>query len=580
MFWCDVIHTESSQLYVIMESESNSTSTLGRKNNDACDDNVSDRMDCEDVHATSQREVTTCNFDCRKTSAHNLLLKDVIPKSDCNSSFLGFDDNPCNQESEEMAPVDSALDEDADHEMFLGSEIKVEINDEDIENFLFNGTASKQSTGNVIQNQVPCTFSVKLKPKKVANNCSTSYQCSICGKPYVGKLSKHLRECHSELLLFHCNDCGMGFMVKSTYEKHVKIPHPNNLYKCGRCKATFKKQTSLKEHMASEHNGRVPAKMKSTVNIFKCEICEKSYNSRISLFRHLTGVHKSIFYRSSLKKSCLCKYCGKFFENAFDHEVHKKEHKNPPFKCSICKSVYKSKGYLKNHVRMHLTGKPTCNICGVAFVERKTLRRHMLTHTLEMKFLCEFCGEGFPLQRKFKTHMRKHTKEPIRKPFNCPVCEKPFRDRSNLACHMQKHRKTKDFVCNVCGKALGDKRTLKNHLGRHQGKTQFKCPICEKSFAYVSYRTAHMRSHTKEKPFKCEQCGNCFTQKSSLNTHKKIHNDKKQHVCSICNKAFLFAHYLKVHMRSHTGERPFKCANCNKAFTQKCTLNVHLQNCM
>ncbi|XP_068231413.1 zinc finger protein 83-like isoform X2 [Palaemon carinicauda] len=563
----DIIHSESGQHHIAltMEAENSVSYALERENNSTVDGDVSLMAESENALVPLEKESATCDH--------------VIPNSGSNGNATlvsELDTYALREENNVMIPIGSTLEEDAEEETILEEyEIKVEISDEEIENISLEEIASETSM--VIQKDDSCSKFVKGKAK----TGNKGYKCSLCRMRYTGRLSTHLRECHSELLLFHCNVCGMGFMVKSTYEKHIKKPHPKKLYKCGKCEAVFKKQICLMEHMTSGHSGKVPATRQSTLKIFRCEICEKSYSRRGTLFRHLGDVHKNIFLEyTSLKKTCICKYCGKSFENVFDHEMHKKEHNKPPFICSICNSEFKGRGYAKNHVKIHLSGKPTCHICGISVLELKTLKRHMLTHTGEIKYLCEFCGEGFPVWAKFKTHTRKHTNEPIKKPFNCQICDKPFRDRGNLAGHMQKHRKSKDFICNICGKALGDKRTLKYHINRHMGETQYKCLICEKSFAYASYRTAHMRSHTKEKPFKCEQCGKYFSQRSSLNTHKKIHTGKKQHVCSVCNKAFLFAHYLKVHMRSHTGEKPFKCANCSKAFAQKCTLNVHLQNCL
>lgn len=51
---------------------------------------------------------------------------------------------------------------------------------------------------------------------------------------------------------------------------------------------------------------------------------------------------------------------------------------------------------LRKHNDIHTGKKPhQCDICGRTFRERGTLKEHYRIHTGAMPFTCEFCGKAF-----------------------------------------------------------------------------------------------------------------------------------------------------------------------------------------
>jgi DNA-directed RNA polymerase subunit RPC12/RpoP len=68
------------------------------------------------------------------------------------------------------------------------------------------------------------------------------------------------------------------------------------------------------------------------------------------------------------------------------------------------------------------------------------------------------------------------------RPYQCLICSKSFRARSNLDVHMKIHNGIKDYVCNVCGREFIVKNDLKRHLTLHIGSKDFVCQECGKSF--------------------------------------------------------------------------------------------------
>ena len=75
-----------------------------------------------------------------------------------------------------------------------------------------------------------------------------NYYCSMCNKSYKVKKSY---DNHVKLHLaasFECHLCTKKYSVKKSLEYHMKTKHYNNMFKCTQCKASFAKDSQLKDH--------------------------------------------------------------------------------------------------------------------------------------------------------------------------------------------------------------------------------------------------------------------------------------------------------------------------------------------
>ncbi|XP_051967271.1 zinc finger protein OZF-like isoform X1 [Xyrauchen texanus] len=76
-------------------------------------------------------------------------------------------------------------------------------------------------------------------------------------------------------------------------------------------------------------------------------------------------------------------------------------------------------------------------------------------------------------------------------PFQCEICDRPFKRHQSLKIHMCVHQRIRNYHCRVCGR------------GFYKG-----CHLRE-----------HLRIHTGEKPYGCKKCGKCFVQWNQARAH-------------------------------------------------------------
>jgi KRAB domain-containing zinc finger protein len=143
-------------------------------------------------------------------------------------------------------------------------------------------------------------------------------------------------------------------------------------------------------------------------------------------------------------------------------------------------------------------------------------------------------------------------------PFNCDVCNKPFKRKEHLFQHRKLHTGERPYVCTTCAKAF----SRKEHLVRH------------------------LVSHTGQKMHECEVCGKSFSRKDNLHKHRKTHGMSGPYICETCGKSFVVKHYYLMHLTTHApavvdglnciqDPLPYKCDICHKAFSVKQYLTTH-----
>ena len=141
----------------------------------------------------------------------------------------------------------------------------------------------------------------------------------------------------------------------------------------------------------------------------------------------------------------------------------------------------------------------------------------------------------------------------------CPVCEKPFADRTKLCGHLLQSR---------CTIKLRKDNTLSEEWSKILCETENfegqSCPLCEKKFNYMKNARIHfalktcqspsceIRNELKRNPDKSYQCTYCEFRDpvpyKVFSHESKTHNVPKTIPCKQCDKKFSAALLLKMHI--------------------------------
>ncbi|XP_066275799.1 uncharacterized protein [Branchiostoma lanceolatum] len=218
-----------------------------------------------------------------------------------------------------------------------------------------------------------------------------------------------------------------------------------------------------------------------------CEYCYEKFRSVGMLQKHMK-THMPGEDRLDLKgnKLYLCDHCGQFFNNK-DMKRHEMQlSKARPYKCEVknCKSSFKEKGQLRNHVRIvHDRSRFPCPYegCKKTFGTKSTMLKHYRVHTDERSYQCSFCGKMFRRICHLSVHMRIHTGD---MPFNCTLCNYSGRQSNCLRWHMKTHHPEH---CKKSGEGTGGrprKEALKKDAFVDEGESKNASGSAKKTAVY------------------------------------------------------------------------------------------------
>lgn len=115
------------------------------------------------------------------------------------------------------------------------------------------------------------------------------------------------------------------------------------------------------------------------------------------------------------------------------------------------------------------------------YTQSKHLVRHKRSHKQQY---CNYCEKTFS---NISEHLKRAHDIDIPRPFECDICMRTYRTKSNLQAHMKIHVASKIFECNLCPKKFFYATDLRKHLRTHSQERSVICDICGDSFKSGEY---------------------------------------------------------------------------------------------
>lgn len=248
------------------------------------------------------------------------------------------------------------------------------------------------------------------------------YPCAQCDKTFIqlSYLAIHQR-IHKGEFPYICDMCPEKFRSSNCLTVHLRKHTGEKPFLCWQCGKCYRSASELTVHMGT-HSEEKP---------WACTQCDMAYRTKVQLTNHVEQIHIGVRYP--------CNSCGKQFMKETSLKRHELIHTGErPHMCTVCGKTFLTANELRLHNRYHTGERPyKCEECGKAFIQSGYLKSHMRIHTGEKPFKCDICDKSFRLSYHMKKHRRTHSGKP--KSYVCEECGLAFLQKKSLWEHSLTH---------------------------------------------------------------------------------------------------------------------------------------------
>lgn len=235
-----------------------------------------------------------------------------------------------------------------------------------------------------------------------------------------------------------------------------------------------------------------------------------------------------------------------------------------------------------------------CELCERTLANKKSLTRHLKTHSLGKVFKkrklgaelpCPICEKKFPTQTSLYWHKEQDHSESYQLKKTCHICSKEYTDHHVLRRHLEAVHPIETATCTICHKTFKSAINLESHMRTTHAPPEAAktCDVCKKTFKCGMHLRIHISAvHPPEGGVVCDICDRPFVSRRYLSAHRKIHVKKRAFHCTICEKTFkrlvdVGKHVRKVHKKPETPVS--RCLKCNGRFNNDDELHQHIITC-
>lgn len=322
---------------------------------------------------------------------------------------------------------------------------------------------------------------------------SVVYRCSMCPSTflYATTCSAHERTHHTNCA-YKCKMCNRTFSQKYNLERHMKLHKGGEVYRCAICERSFCNQERLDTHR------------KSCTELHKCTVCGKGYREKAQLEAHIASQHDLTSEPSEEDGESADHAANSSFDqeradddSSSDDDVTAsngtlgtdQEQTGPAW--SVRLRTRGTTNPSKAPARLH---RQNCRN-GVVSSQNPQCSRRSVPASPPQKHATGQRGadEASTDAEKAAGDTLKSTR-PV---YKCPGCERPFPEWDALKAHAAHEHKlvlsssTFQFVCHICDKAFKQNSNLKTHLKSHDKVVLYECDICGLGFTLKHHYTRH-----------------------------------------------------------------------------------------
>ncbi|XP_063697733.1 transcription factor grauzone-like [Culicoides brevitarsis] len=262
---------------------------------------------------------------------------------------------------------------------------------------------------------------------------------------------------HLQPEAFKCHICNYIVTRPKFLEVHMKthLPEDEKPFACPHCPKRFCWKAAFSVHLETH-------KSEEERKTYMCHMCPKVYDTPGGL-----STHKKLVHLKYKEEKHVCHVCAKSFAtktglNEHMNTIHQRE--KTQVQCKECGTWLMNKRCLKTHMMLHSDVEHRCKECDYTTKKPYLLTRHVITHhTTETKFECDTCQKKFKLKRALTCHIQQTHTEAANKTYKCNFCEKTFGSSTNFYTH-RKNIHPKELAA-MKQKAEEEKRLKRIEMG-------------------------------------------------------------------------------------------------------------------